>query len=821
MTHRPDDILERKTALAKAVLFLEAAWSAIFPAVMVCGLALLVTLLGLFSIVPRAVHIGLIIAFALALVWSLRPVLSLRWPSDDEALRHLETTAGVPHRPASSYWDTLNQPDATPVQRALWQAHKARLAEEIGKLRPGLPRSRVSSSDPYALRVALALSLLATIILVGDDWRGQVRQAVAVGHTTAVAMVGFDTWITPPRYTGRPPIFLAGSGKNQTMRQGVISVPAGSELVVRFNNADRPAIVMSAADAGRDAAKTTLDVPATGPGTFELRKKLTQSARLAAQDASGTLGEWEIQVVPDKAPVAEITGGPGMLPGGIMAFDYSASDDYGLTRIQVHFDLSDIQGGKEGLDAPGLMMVDPPSFDIDLRGGKPRQVRAREQRDLTAHPWAGANVDMWLEARDEAGQMTKSEVVSFVLPEKPFRHPLAQALVEQRRVLLHDPDQQHKVARVLDALMTYPDGLISRSGLYLNIRAVYQQLLRAEDRDQLQAVTDMLWEIALAVEEGDLSQAQRDLLSLQRQLQQALAENAPPERIQELMRQLREAIDRYLQALMEQARKNRADGPMPPPGANMQMVTPQDLSRMMDLIEDLAKSGANEAAQRLLSELNNILNGLMPDTGMAGQPSPMGQALQQLGDLMGRQQQLMDQTHRMQPGQGGQQPGQGMPGDLSGRQQGLGETLQQMLDQMGRMGIESPEALERAREAMRRAAEALRNGQRDEALGAQNEAIDQMRQGAEQLAQQMQEGQNQAGNMGPMQRGRPGRDVDPLGRPGPTEGEQFGDRRNVVPDELTVMRAQEVLRILRERLNDSNRPALELDYFERLLRGIY
>jgi hypothetical protein len=39
-----------------------------------------------------------------------------------------------------------------------------------------------------------------------------------------------------------------------------------------------------------------------------------------------------------------------------------------------------------------------------------------------------------------------------------------------------------------------------------------------------------------------------------------------------------------------------------------------------------------------------------------------------------------------------------------------------------------------------------------------------------------------------------------------------------VPDEIDVQRAREIMEELRRRLGEQNRPTLELDYIERLLR---
>jgi hypothetical protein len=59
--------------------------------------------------------------------------------------------------------------------------------------------------------------------------------------------------------------------------------------------------------------------------------------------------------------------------------------------------------------------------------------------------------------------------------------------------------------------------------------------------------------------------------------------------------------------------------------------------------------------------------------------------------------------------------------------------------------------------------------------------------------------------------------TDPLGRP--VRSREYGDDFTVkVPDEIDVQRARRVLEELRRRFGESERPQLELDYIERLLR---
>jgi hypothetical protein len=51
--------------------------------------------------------------------------------------------------------------------------------------------------------------------------------------------------------------------------------------------------------------------------------------------------------------------------------------------------------------------------------------------------------------------------------------------------------------------------------------------------------------------------------------------------------------------------------------------------------------------------------------------------------------------------------------------------------------------------------------------------------------------------------------------------EDFGPERDMLPSELAIQRAREILEMLRSRAGEQDLPRIEKDYIERLLRGLY
>ena len=284
---------------------------------------------------------------------------------------------------------------------------------------------------------------------------------------------------------------------------------------------------------------------------------------------------------------------------------------------------------------------------------------------------------------------------------------------------------------------------------------------------------------------------------------------------------------------------------------NSQFMTPQDLEQMLRNLENMARSGNRDMAQQMLSQLRDLLDrlqsGRMADQG---QSQRFGQMMDEFGNIIGRQQQLLDDTfgqqrrqgERGQQGQQGQRGQQGQQGQQGtgpagsarptgsaagpgrqgdGDQMGaLGDRQRELRDMLGRLqrglrefGLKRPGQFDGAGEAMERAERALREGDLDGAAQEEARALEQLRQGARDMAQQML-------RQMPSRYGindTPG-ELDPMGRPPQrTDGPDPGVGVKV-PDQIDVQRAREILEELRRRLGEPTRPTLELEYLERLLK---
>ncbi|WP_430910842.1 TIGR02302 family protein [Methylobacterium sp. sgz302541] len=854
--------LDRLVARAAAAGLWETAWPLLWRPLAVLLAFLAASWLGLWLDLAPVWRMAGLAAFAVLLLATLVPLLRLRRPGRRASLARIDREAaergGAPlHDPASAVEDTLAVGTEDPATRALWALHQKRAADAVSRLRVGRPRPMMPRHDPYALRAALILATVASLFAAGSEWRSRVtsafdwREPPAAGPSFRV-----DGWIDPPLYTRMPPLIVALNGTEQRLR-----APVNAQLIIRV--------------AGEGEAVLT---PNPGlkplPGKEarpDLREDRFQIVGPIAELSVATAGKTQrltVEAIPDTPPEVRSVGGPEVNGRGTFNLTYRAKDDYGIASA-------------EGLVEPlkgGRSLAPPPRISLALPSDSSGETDTKTLVDLTENPWSGARVRFTIVVKDEAGQEGRTKTVEMTLPARPFKDPLARALAEERRRLVTGPDEsRQRVQTALDALLIAPDIFTPQPGVFLGLKAAARRLRAARDDEALTGVADLLWEMALKIEDGDLSDAEKQLRQAQDRLKEAIDRNASDDEIKRLTQDLKQALERFMKEFAQRQNQDPRQQGERPQGQNQKgakTVTPDQLEKMLQDMAEAMKRGDTAEAQRLMEELRNILENLQSaeqggksgetarqmqkqmkeldqmardqqalrdDTfkegqdkqGQQGKPRPQGRPQKQQGQggqPKGGQEQQQGQGGEQQ--QGGQKQGKGgrgqdqAEGGTGERQQALRRRLEDLERRMKENGAQGEQGLADAEDAMKEAEQALREGREGDAVDAQGRALEGLKKGAEGMAKQAQEmaegeGESQGDQQGqqPGQQGQAGnRDDDPLGRP--TRGRDTSDGRVKVPgaEESAVQRARRIMEELRRKLGDPSRPREELDYFERLLR---
>ncbi|WP_343116557.1 TIGR02302 family protein [Ostreiculturibacter nitratireducens] len=803
-------------------------------------------------------HMSEVALWVLAGLWLLAlavfAVLGFRrfhWPTSAEALDRLDRT--LPGRPIAAMTDAqaLGAADAGSVH--VWRAHLQRMADRARGARPVSPDLRLSSRDRFALRYVAATGFVMAMMF-GTLGRVTEVADIGMGGTAAQAAAGpaWEGWVEPPTYTGRPSLYL------NDIAAETLDIPEGSRITLRLYG-EPDAISVSETLSALSPVAAKEDGSAAEPQSVRaVEFEAVRSGTLTVDGAGGR--SWDITVLDDTAPLVTLAGEVKREADGQMSQPFTASDDYAVVRGRAEFTLDlDAMDRRHGLAAEPeqreTLIFDLP---MPISGSRADFTEALVE-NASKHPWANLPVRMTFFVEDARGQLGQSETQSLPLPGRRFFDPLAAALIEMRRDLLWTHDNGHRTSQVLRAITNEPEGLFRNQRAYLMLRVAMRRLdtglaqgpLSTDLRDE---IAEALWEIAVLVEDGGLSDALERMQRAQERLSEAIRNGASPEEIQELMDELRQATDEYIRMLAERGETDPADRFTQDQPS--QQITGDQLQEMMDEIQRLMEEGRMAEAQELLEQLNRMMQNLRVTQGQGGEgmQSPGQQAMRDLQDTLRQQQGLSDETFRdlqnqfgqqgqqdldgQQPGEQQGQQGEGQQGEgqqgqdgegsgpgqgsLADRQRALRDQLRGQLGNLPGSGEDADEARRRlgdAGRAMDEAEEALRQGDRSGALDRQAEAIENLREGMRNLGEALAQEQRERmpGQQGEAF-GEAGREVprDPLGRSAGQSG-RLGTDENLLQGEDIYRRAQDLLDEIRRRSGDQSRPLLELDYLKRLL----
>ena len=812
--------LTRKITLQRAAMLWENLWVAIQWPALVIGVAVALSASGILGELPKWAQLATLSLLALGFLISLFNVTKLKSPSQLSAMRRMEQASNIDHRALSSLDDDLVLESRSEESAALWQEHQRRKLAELDAVKISKPTSAWRKFDPTALRVPVALAALSALLLGPGDLLSNTLNAASLTAPIQLQPLTIDAWLKPPAYTGKPPLLLTSAAMREKLESGSdILVPENAALSLRVQGVEKPRLAFFTLDDATTELKTVTAQSKSSETGFTSEIKLERPLRVKLFDGAKELASWPIALIPDEPPKIKLAAEPKAEKLGALNLNWETSDDYGVKSIIAEISLADQQENVVGFENNGVFLFDPPNFKIALRHSGAKLEAGDTTQDLSAHAWAGLYVEVVLTATDAAGHTTATEAKRFKMPERNFYRPLAKALVEQRKNLILNPDSAPDVAVMLDAMLAFPYSIADKTGLILNLSVIKSSLGNADDTDVVvQAISD-LWPIAIAIEDGELADARAELKALKQQLEQALREGAPPEKIAELTDKMRKAMDKLLDQMRKEAEKRQAEGGTKdqPKG---KAISKDQLQKMLDDIKKLSESGSKEAAEKLLSELDKLLQNLQPGQGdQADQNGDPGlqEKLDELSNMMRRQQELMDKTQRL-PQNGGDQPSDQQGSDLADKQGGLSDQLDRLQRELNGEGKGE---LGDASKNMKGAEGSLRDGSKDDALQQQGQAMDQMQKGAKKLGQRLaQQGQGKTGQQGKDGEAG-GTNDDPLGRPRATHNPDQGPNKNAVPSEMAIKRAREILEQLRNRSNDQNLGETEKSYIERLLKGLY
>ena len=746
--------------LSRLLMFVERLWVAFTPLFIWLGGFIVTAGFGLWLALPVTVHLVLLGGFVLGgIALFVKCVRHLPdYPALDEARRALERQKRLIHRPLS----LLSDKPATvlsPEQQKLWDAARTDSATRTRVL-PRLPETVHHKADCWGVRYPMLLGLVLLMFTDGAPVHlGQTLFPVAKLSGMG-RILGVEVWLEPPSYTERPG-FALEQGQNAQVLSGTV---ARAQIHVRHPLFVTPIL------------KTNLKnmaMPAVSGG-YTVSTTLQEATSLRMTYGWTTLFDAEVRVDADKPPLINFSETLAKTAEGLLDVAYAAADDYGVKAAW-------LVAEREGVQV---------SQSLIISAKDNTEIADTAYVDFTSEMIAGLPAQLYLEVEDVAGQRGQSDRLNVILPERTFYHPVALKLVELRRELVSDPKQAFAIMGALDMILSNPTAFGDDTRAYMSMTMARQALLYREDDPErvVSRAAGLMWDAAIRIEKGPVSQQLDEVMQAQKALQKGLAEGATPDELKALFAKFQQAMSDLFQS-MSFGNGENTQGLPDVPG-----LRDGDVADLMKKIAELMASGAYDQAREALKKLED----LMANVQFANDPraNQVMETLKELGDLANQQKQLIDDSFKNQ-----------VPGKLTLeqqlRQKELREKTQKLAQKLAEMGI-PPGQLGKAIHAMRQVMEnANKPGGESYVNHLMNQAFESLEQAREGMVQQLLQ-QAGYGNMMGMKR-------DPSGKL------HQGTEDVPVPEDAPETLSRKIRDELFNRADDLGRSDREQDYLRRLL----
>jgi uncharacterized protein (TIGR02302 family) len=452
-----------------AILF-ERLWPLVLPAIITGSAVLTLSWFGLFRSVPDVMRFAFLGVLGAALLASLWPLRTFRLPTPQDIDARLEAANTLSHQPIAAQTD---RPAGSPddFANALWREHQRRMAQKLSGIQSANPLPRTYEHDRFALRAIPALGLFVAFAFSQGSLGGKFSDIWNGPAAIPPVPPRIDAWVTPPRYTGKAPLFLSGLTPEPGQS---FTVPENSELTIRIGN-EAPGDFSLAIDGNPMRQPAAGVAPAAVPGKV-LKGVLASDGTVTLQSTGKPIAAWAFKVIEDKPPVIAFTADPSAASNGSLSLAYKITDDYGAMKAVAEF-------------APAEPAQDArPLFDMaDVALSVPRRSTgdgsAKTAKDLTEHP-LGRRTFLhhtpcrgW--CRPDGGERGENLCPAGILF---CQSTVPRSWRKTAALLARNANDKPLVLDYLDALMTRPDDTLANASYFLGIKTARLRLAAARDR---------------------------------------------------------------------------------------------------------------------------------------------------------------------------------------------------------------------------------------------------------------------------------------------------------------------------------------------------
>jgi hypothetical protein len=475
-----------------------------------------------------------------------------------------------------------------------------------------------AEKDPYALRLVPILAVIILFFAYEPSYSLEKLKAMALPQIDGLSLSDparippVTIQITPPDYTHQAVRVLKGSGRNKD----VLKIPENSVLrftirskwltpTLRINDVEYPLIASDQHDADAQGEQNNKD-------EFYVYEHNVGST-LSGEDAftinikRGILPLLSVPytLITDTPPTLEISDDITITNNGTIRLKATIYDDYGVENLEIFMDLpADFEGevplGNAHQEKRAFLYDAGAHTDIEI------------PLNLTAHPYAGMDVQISFNLLDGAGHFSERVTLPLTLPERDFTDESAKRIIALRKFIITEKlAYRNYIYQSLAEMSLTPKIFGDDTVIKLALTIARERMMRAPNTDTLYDLIDILWRVDLLLDKGEFLQAQQDLQKTINALNQILNDpNASQDQKLKAMSNMKNALAAYFQEAQREAmRRAQADDTTPMPHAQIPSPNSNALADFLSQLEDMALNDPSKAKE-LLQDLENALNNL-------------------------------------------------------------------------------------------------------------------------------------------------------------------------------------------------------------------
>ncbi|MCS5596090.1 MAG: DUF4175 domain-containing protein [Alphaproteobacteria bacterium] len=568
-----------------------------------------------------------------------------QWPKLKEADRKLEHKNDFYDHPITLLHDHLINPNTE--RDALWREFKGKLIKRLSKLHLPLPFYMSAGKDPFGLRAVITICFLIMLSLNGlNETTARLQNIFIPSLSTAFTADGevanlVSIEIQPPKYTGRNIKLIKGQGKIDAP----LDIAEESLIKITVKDTWLP-LKLYIDDQLIPLTKNTEDDTTQDNVFYTHSFSVGQAAEgkvhsITLKSLFLTRFKISYSLIDDLPPRLSIDDEFTIQNNGTLKFIANLEDDYGTSALDIFMDLPVDYEGETPLGKP---YKEERSFLYEAGTHKDIAVFL----NLTRHPYAGMGAQLTFNLRDGAGQLSDTVKIPLTLPERNFTEDVAKRIYALRKFIITEKlAYTDYIYDSLSGLSSDPQIQGKDILAKLAIAVARERIYHEQSLDVLYTLIDMLWRTALRLDNGDFMQSQQDLQDALNAFNKVLNDpNSSQDERLKAMQDLQNALADYFYEAQKEAlrRMQNEDGNFMP-----QMAVPRpNSSALQDFLSQLESSALNdpEKAKELLNELEKALNSLNNNmqAELPQDIQQMIQFMQDMDNIIQQQNDLLDKS---------------------------------------------------------------------------------------------------------------------------------------------------------------------------------